>query len=226
LISNDPLSASLTRRIADEVYQRLREAIITGHLKPGARVIERDLTDRLQVSRTPIREALKQLEQEWLVVGYPHKGYFVRSPSYDEARQVYELRREAEGLSAQLAAERITDEELAAMSEAIHKSGVALNNGDLHYIPVYNNEFHLVQAQAARNTFLLQELQKLWAYVNVMRPRYWLSTNRAAESHVEHQQILTAVQRHDGFEARRLSQEHIERAWRLVAEQFTVGPSR
>ncbi len=81
----DPLAIAGSRRVFDEVYVRLRSAIIKGHFAAGERFVERTLTERLQVSRTPIREAIKRLEQEGLVVCYPHRGCFVRNPSYDEA---------------------------------------------------------------------------------------------------------------------------------------------
>lgn len=217
---NDPLSFNLSRRLVDEVYNRLREAIVTGYLKPGARVIERELTDKLGVSRTPIREALKLLEQEFLVVGYPHKGYFVRCPTFEETSQAYELRREIEGFSAQLAAERATDEELELMAEAIHKSREALQCGDLPQMLLHNNEFHRLMVMSARNSFLLQELNRLWAYVNVMRGHYWVSTNRPANSQQEHEEILSALCRRDGATARRLNEAHIERAWQLLCEKL------
>ena len=114
--SDDPLAIGGSRRVFDEVYRRLRSAIITGHFAAGERFVERTLTERLQVSRTPIREAIKRLEQEGLVVCYPHRGCFVRSPSFDEAREAYEMRRVAEGVAGEFAATRATDAELQAIT--------------------------------------------------------------------------------------------------------------
>jgi DNA-binding GntR family transcriptional regulator len=216
-VESDPLAINLSRRMGDEVYTRLRDAIVTGYLAPGARVIERDLTDRLKVSRTPIRDALKQLEQERLIVCYPHKGCFVRVPTFEEASQAYELRRMAEGFSAELAAERATQEDLEVMSAAIRKSSEALQSGDRPSMLLSNNQFHQAQAKAARNLFLYEELQRLWAYVDILRGNYWTSTDRASTSQVEHEAILDALQRRDGATARRLSEIHVQNAWTLLA---------
>lgn len=217
---SDPLAMNLNRRMGDEVYTRLRDAIVTGYFAPGARVIERDLTDRLKVSRTPIREALKQLEQERLIVCYPHKGCFVRRPTFEEASQAYELRRMAEGFSAELAAERATREDLEAMSQALRKSTEALQSGDRPSMLLHNNEFHQAQAKAARNLFLYEELHRLWAYVDILRGHYWTSTNRAATSLAEHEAILDALQRRDGATARRLNETHVQNAWTLLANML------
>lgn len=219
-VHSNPLAISLNRRMGDEVYTRLRNAIVTGYFAPGARVIERDLTDQLKVSRTPIREALKQLEQERLIVCYPHKGCFVRSPTFKEASQAYELRRMAEGFSAELAAERSTPEDLAAMSEAIRKSSEALQSGDRPSLLLYNNEFHQAQAKAARNLFLYEELHRLWAYVDILRGHYWTSTDRASTSQVEYEAILDALHRRDGATARRLSEVHVQNAWTLLTKML------
>jgi GntR family transcriptional regulator, trigonelline degradation regulator len=216
-VREDPLAINMNRRMGDEVYTRLRDAIVTGYFAPGARVIERDLTDRLKVSRTPIREALKQLEQERLIVCYPHKGCFVRSPTFEEARQAYELRRMAEGFSAELAAERATREELEVMSTAIRKSSEALQSGNRPTMLLHNNEFHQAQAKAAGNLFLYEELHRLWAYVDILRGHYWTSTDRPSTTQVEHEAILDAMKRRDGATARRLSEIHVQNAWSLLS---------
>ncbi len=119
--SNDaevPLVLTPERRVVDQVYEYLRARIVDGSLSPGARIVERALTS-LGVSRTPIREALKRLEQDGLVVCLPHRGYRVRSASAEDGRRVYEVRRALEGLAGELAAERATPEDLNSMREAL-----------------------------------------------------------------------------------------------------------
>ena len=126
------LAIRANRRLVDQVYDRLRSAIITGYFDPGSRLVERDLTTNLDVSRTPIREALKRLETDGLIVCYPHRGYFVRQPTFEEARQAYELRRALEGLAGELAAARATDHELAAMREVVARAALLLKAGYAH----------------------------------------------------------------------------------------------
>lgn len=216
----DPLGPSLSRRLFDDVYERLRSAIVAGYLPPGARVVERDLTERMQVSRTPIREAMKQLEQEGLIVCYPHKGCFVRTPTFAEAEQVYEMRRALECLAAELAAARATEEDLDAMAAAIEESERSLQSGKPQEMPVTNNQFHRLLAAAARNRFLEESLHRIWAYVDLLRYHYWSTTSRAVDSHAEHQQLLAALRSRNAVEARRLTEQHVLAAWNLILPSF------
>jgi DNA-binding GntR family transcriptional regulator len=221
----DPLAIDRGLRIFADVHERLRLAIITGHFPPGSRFVERELTDRLRVSRTPIREALKRLEQEGLVVCYPYRGWFVRSPSFDEARQAYEMRRVAEGVAGELAAQRATDEELAAFRSLIAGSRVVYETGDRESMLPRNNEFHELQARVARNVFLEQHLRTLWAYVDLLRGRAWVNTDRATSTQREHEAIVAALSRRDAALARRLNEEHVDQAWAIVSANYLAeGP--
>ncbi len=216
----DPLHIGGTRRIFDEVYQRLRSAIIAGRFAPGERFVERTLTSRLGVSRTPIREAIKRLEQEGLVVCLPHRGCFVRSPTFDEARQVYEMRRVAEGVSGELAAGRATEAELARLRTVVRLGRTALENGDREQMLLRNEEFHQLQARSARNMFLEQQLQMLWAYVDLLRGRSWIATDRAPLTQREHEAIVDALAARDSAAARQLNEVHVDNAWHVVEAMF------
>jgi DNA-binding GntR family transcriptional regulator len=217
---DDPLAIGVSRRIFDEVYRRLRSAIIAGHFPAGERFVERTLTERLQVSRTPIREAIKRLEQEGLVVCYPHRGCFVRSPSYEEAREAYEVRRIAEGFAGELAASRATDDELRAIHQLLASTRASLEAGDREEILLRNDEFHLLQAKAARNTFLEQHLKTLWAYVDLLRGRWWAAADRAFATQAEHEAIAAALSNRDATLARERNVTHVDNAWGIVEAGF------
>jgi DNA-binding GntR family transcriptional regulator len=216
----DPLAIGGIRRVFDEVYSRLRAAIIAGHFAPGERFVERALTDRLQVSRTPIREAIKRLEQEGLVVCYPHRGCFVRSPSYDEAREAYEMRRVAEGVAGELAATRATVAEIQAIRALLATTRARLEAGDREEILLRNDEFHLLQARGARNTFLEQHLKTLWAYVDLLRGRWWIEADRAFATQSEHEAIADALSKRDPALARQRNETHVDNAWSIVEAGF------
>jgi DNA-binding GntR family transcriptional regulator len=218
--AEDPLAIGANRRIFDEVYSRLRSAIITGQFPAGERFVERALTDRLQVSRTPIREAIKRLEQEGLVVCYPHRGCFVRSPSYDEAREAYEMRRVAEGVAGELAATRATDAEIDAIRQLLASTRFSLEAGNRESILLRNDEFHLLQARAARNTFLEQSLKTLWAYVDLLRGRWWAQADRAFATQAEHEAIADALASRNPALARERNQQHVDNAWSIVEAGF------
>ena len=216
----DPLAIASSRRVFDEVYVRLRSAIIKGHFAAGERFVERSLTARLQVSRTPIREAIKRLEQEGLVVCYPHRGCFVRSPSFDEAREAYEMRRVAEGFAGELAATRATDAELQAIHDLVKATRVRLEAGDREELLLRNDEFHSLQARGAKNTFLEQHLKTLWAYVDLVRGRWWMEADRAFATQSEHEAIVEALLKRDPLAARERNVAHVDNAWRVVEAGF------
>src|SRR5690606_20381148 len=92
------------KTMSEVIFERLKWEIVTGHLQPGERLVERDLTERFQVSRTPMREALKQLVRTQLAVDIPYRGVVVRTLGYEFAHNIYDLRFGTEGLSAYLAA--------------------------------------------------------------------------------------------------------------------------
>jgi DNA-binding GntR family transcriptional regulator len=218
--NGSPLAVGSERRLVDLVYKRLRTAIVTEYFEPGARLAERDLAKQLTVSRTPIREAVKRLEQDGLVVCEPHRGYYVRQPSFEEARQAYELRAALEGLATDLAAQRATPEELRRMRDAIRRGEAALRSGDHSTLLLHNNELHQLVVNAAHNQFLTRAFQTMWSYVDLLRGRWWAHTDRPADGHGEHERIVAAISGGDAPLARRLAEEHVARAWRSIARKF------
>jgi len=217
------LAISANRRLVDQVYDRLHSAIITGYFDPGQRLVERDLTTSLAVSRTPIREALKRLETDGLIVCYPHRGYFVRQPTFEEARQAYELRRALEGLAGELAATRATDDELAAMREVVRRATLALKSGDRSALLLHNRELHLLVARASHNVFLETQFTAVWSYVDLLRGNWWAKTDRPETGHREHLELIDVLAKHDAGLARSAFEEHVDRAWRNIARRFNSG---
>src|ERR1700754_1350669 len=106
--------------LTTEVYERLRQAIVAGSIRPNERLIEADLAARLEVSRTPVRESMLRLAGDGLIIAH-RRGWIVREHSAEEIREVYEIRAALEGFAAGLAALRATDEELAGI-KAIHQA--------------------------------------------------------------------------------------------------------
>ncbi|MEM7351516.1 MAG: GntR family transcriptional regulator [Acidobacteriota bacterium] len=199
---------------------RLRSAIVTGHYDAGSRLAEKELTDRLQVSRTPVREALRRLESEGLVVGYPHRGYFVRDPSFEEAKQAYETRRVVESACAELAAARATEVDLAAMRQALKRASKALEAGDRSRLLLCNKEIHHLVARAADNVFLEKQWLAMWAFAELLRGSEWVKTDRPETGHAEHVALVQAIADRDSDRARQLSEQHVTLAWANIAERF------
>jgi DNA-binding GntR family transcriptional regulator len=208
------------------VAARLRSAIVTGHFALGTRMVERDLTTRLQVSRTPIREALRRLEHEELIVGFPHRGDYVEKPSYSEARQAYEARRVIEGACCGLAARRASDVDVAAMRHALRKAQTVLDSGDRVSLLDCNRELHHLMVKAARNAFLEKEWAAMWAFADLLRGRWWGRTHRPETGHYEHEALVEAIARHDSSLAQRLGAAHVDRAWTNVSTRFEQHETR
>ena len=118
--------------LRDVVFETLRDAIIKQVLKPGERLMEIQLADEMGVSRTPVREAIRKLELEGLVVMVPRKGAYVAGVSMKDIHEVYEVRAALEMLAVSLAAERITDEELDALERQVLRESEAEANADEH----------------------------------------------------------------------------------------------
>lgn len=194
--------------------------MVTGHFAPGSRLREQELTTRLEVSRTPIREAFRRLESEGLVVGFPHRGYFVRDPSFEEAKQAYENRRVVESACCELAARRASEVDLATMRQAVRRAAEALKSGDRARLLLCNKEIHLVVARAARNMFLEKEWLAMWAFAELLRGTWWMQTERPETGHTEHEAIVEAIARGDAAGARQLSEDHVARAWTNIAARF------
>lgn len=208
------------QRLFDQVCDSLRSSIVRGQLMPGARLLEREITKQLDVSRTPVREALRKLEEEGLLVSYPHRGFFVRDPSFEEARQAYEMRRIVESASCALAAQRATEVDFAVMRQAIRQSEEALESGDRESVLHFNKYFHHSLVQAAHNVFLEKQWQSLWTFADLLRGQLWAHTSRPEKDHDDHAAIVEAIANRDAELARDLAETHIELAWEYVASRF------
>src|SRR5882757_4425407 len=127
--------------LATEVYEELRKAIVEGSIRPNERLIEADLAERLEVSRTPIRESMLRLAGDGLIVAH-RRGWIVREHSQQEIREVYEIRAALEGFAAGLAAQRATDDELAGI-QAIHQAYIdTVSDEGRGQLLEHNDAFH------------------------------------------------------------------------------------
>jgi DNA-binding GntR family transcriptional regulator len=166
--------------------QRLREAILSLHLAPGTRLVEREMVDRLGVSRTGVRAALQSLEAEGLVVRGRRGVFAVATASLHEAQQIYEVRAALEPAMAQLFVERAAAAELAALGEAVTKAEAAARTRDGHaYVEAFRN-FYAVLLTGSGNEIARGILETLEARITYLR---YLTTQRAPQA----RQLRTAA---------------------------------
>ncbi|MGO0802558.1 GntR family transcriptional regulator, partial [Clostridioides difficile] len=151
--------------LRDVVFENLREAILEGKLKPGQRLMEVQLAEQLGVSRTPVREAIRKLELEGLVVMLPRKGAYVANMSLKDIMDVLEVRASLEGLAAYLAAERISDEDIKKLKDISEEFKKSTLESDVDALLKLDVEFHECIFKATNNKKLIQLINSLWEQV-------------------------------------------------------------
>jgi len=195
-------------RLSDKAYQLIRHKIITLQLAPRTAIDEQALMEDLQLGRTPIREALQRLAAEGLVMVAPRRGMFVADISITDLQKIFEIRVVLEGLCARLAADRVTEAQLAAMEDLVDRLDRTAET-DGKALMAVDEQFHELLYQAADNELLADTLRRLLA----QSFRIWylvldrLNGVRAAmEQHVA---ITKALEARDGVLAETIVQEHI-----------------
>ena len=194
----------------DVVFKTLRQAILKGELEPGERLMEIQLAERLGVSRTPIREAIRKLELEGLVLMIPRRGAEVAKISEKNLRDVLEVRRSLEELAIDLACQRIQEEELETLREAQKEFAAAVAAGDAMEIAQTDEKFHEIIYSGTGNQKLMQILSNLREQMYRYRLEYIKDANKRQILLVEHEQILKALSLRHVQEARLAVREHID----------------
>ncbi len=203
--------------LRDVVFENLREAILEGNLKPGQRLMEVQLAEQLGVSRTPVREAIRKLELEGLVVMLPRKGAYVADVSLKDVIDVLEIRASLEGLAAYLAADRISDEDIKKLEIIMQDFNQGKDEFDVDTLLKKDVEFHECIFKATNNSRLHQLINSLWEQVYRFRVTYISDYDSTKNIINEHQLILDAIKERDSKLAKKYAQEHIEKA-----EQFMI----
>jgi len=198
---------------SDDVYERLREAILTGRARPNERLIEAELADRLQVSRTPIRESLQRLAAEGLVVSR-RRGWVVLEHTSVEIREIYEARAALEGYCARLAAQRATDAQLKEIA-SLHHPKRNLKSSRQHLVEI-NDGFHDAILAAAQNERLADMIRRNRSYYFTFRIAQLYSDEEADASIAGHQAIVRALLQRDANRAEREMRAHIDLALAVI----------
>ncbi|MDR9424037.1 MAG: GntR family transcriptional regulator [Marinobacter sp.] len=221
---NQPIIQSSTR--ADEAFDCLQTAIVTGELAPGEKIGELELCSRFELTRGPLREALGRLESRGLLVRRPHAGVKVVSVSASELMELYRIREVMEGLAARQAAERMTDKEIRDLQATLdtHEKMIEEAKGQAYYQAEGDYDFHHRIATGSRNTKLAQMLLgDLYYMVRMYRYRLSTSAGRPHMALGEHRHIVEALARRDGELAEFLMKRHINAARQNIEEKIKEG---
>jgi DNA-binding GntR family transcriptional regulator len=218
------------RSLRELAYDDIREAILTGVLPPGRRVKERDVAEQMGISTTPVKEALRRLEQEGLVVSQPRRGAVVSSLVQVPVEEIEEIRGALEGIGARLAADRLTDVELGRLAELVSDMETLTRSMQEPQRRVEDvNEFHRLILAGSRNDFLARFVATLTPFERVHQTEY-LDAAEARAILDEHLAIHAALQERDGVRAQQLMVEHYDRGrayWRGVDQaEGRIRPAR
>ncbi len=195
--------------VSEAAYRRLREAILNGQISMGSRINELELAGAWNVSRTPIRDALRRLEAEGLVQAVPGRGVVVPGLSPADVDELYELREVLEGRAARRAAERSTAEFHARLNTLIKAFGSALKQGDFDQMVAIDADLHADIAAMSGNGRLERAIETIRAQVQQVRFRSIRMNGRAAKSFREMAKLTAAMRARNGVRAEASMREHI-----------------
>jgi DNA-binding GntR family transcriptional regulator len=229
----DPLPSLEIRKFAaplrQQVLDGLRRAIIDGRLAPGMRLTERELTKMMGVSRTVVREALRQLESEGLIALIPNKGPVVRALTLAEAKDLYSIRAVLEGLAARLFVENASEAQKKQLARALEVVADAYEKGDAQQVLDTKNRFYDVLFEGAGSETLSTMLSTLhariwrWRALGLSHPRR--SAQRSKESIRGLRAVLAAINKHDAGAAEALTRAEAQRAAAEVIRLIGDGTS-
>ena len=208
--------------LRDVVFNTLRQAILTGELKPGERLMEIHLANRLGVSRTPIREAIRKLELEGLVTMIPRRGAEVAQITEKNMSDVLEVRRALDALCVEPACDRTTQEELNSLKQACEDFEIAVNTRDVKRIAQADVELHDIIVRATGNDRLIQLVNNLSEQMYRYRFEYIKDTSQHERLVEEHRIIYQAIVDKDKETASRAAKIHIDNQKKAIMRQLRL----
>ncbi len=208
--------------LRDVVFNTLRKGILTGELKPGERLMEIHLANRLGVSRTPIREAIRKLELEGLVTMIPRRGAEVAQITEKSMKDVLEVRRALDALCAELACERISEEEKQRLKESCAEFERAIKTKDATVIAKADVALHDIMVEATGNQRLVQLVNNLAEQMYRYRFEYIKDESQHERLVEEHRMIYDSILRKDCAAAAEAARMHIDNQERAVMRQIRL----
>jgi DNA-binding GntR family transcriptional regulator len=194
------------------VVESIRNAIATGRFAAGERLTEKDLCEMIGVSRTLVREALRQLESEGLIHVVPHRGPVVARVSVEQAEQIYQVRRELEGLASELFAEHASEEDQAELKKALKRLKASITGADAVERLAAKNEFYACLLRGCGNVELGQVLGQLNSRVTLLRATSLQQKGRLRQSVLELTALVKALVERDAPAARSAARLHVSNA--------------
>ena len=201
------------------VYEEIKMRILKGEIAPGQRLMEVETSEELGVSRTPVREAIKKLEKEGLVVIEPRKGTYAAKISDEDLIEILEVRESLEALAAQYAANRMKPQQKEKLVAVAQRYEKAVSDGKLSMMIKHDTEFHRILVEGSGNKTLISLIEQLQELLLRFRYLYYDNSKRAEQNPPEHRRIVDAVMAGDEKEAYDATMAHIGSLKELVTEE-------
>lgn len=212
------IDLQIQKPLRELVYLELKRKILTGEIAAETRLMEINLADRMNVSRTPIREAIRELEKDGLVTIEPRRGAYVSKISIKDMADVFEVREDLEGLAAYLAAQRIPDEKKAELEEITKQYEQAVKNGDKEALVLYDEKFHSCIVGCSDNEVLKEILEHIRELSMRFRYIYYGDFSHYEKMPAEHTRIMNAICSGDAEAARKEADDHVKALKEFIVE--------
>ena len=212
-----------SQTLSDGAFERIQTAIVQGDIPPGTRISEQFLCSTFGIGRGPLREAIRRLEGRRLVVRIPHAGVRVVSLSYEELIELYHVREALEGMACRLAAQNMTDEEIAGLRKVLaeHEQHSGLRANQSYYQQEGDLDLHYLIIHGSKNRTLSDMLcGDLYHLVRMYRYRFSSTPKRPQQAFAEHHRIIEAIADRDGELAEMLMRRHISASRRNIERRL------
>ncbi|MCG8402244.1 MAG: GntR family transcriptional regulator [Firmicutes bacterium] len=221
----EKFNAVKARTVRDMVYETLRQAIFEGRFKHGERIVEKEMAEQLQVSRTPVREAFRKLEAEGLIRYYPRKGVLVRGITAEDIIEIYAIREALETMAISFVVENVTEGEKEKLFKLIEKMKVLIEIGDDEELVRMSHLFNELLLKASRMPRLVALINNYQDYIAKFRKATLAKASRKVDALKDHEEILRAIDRMDVPRAKELTVRHLKSACRECLRAITgIGP--
>ena len=222
----DTMFVDRDKTLTQKVGEGLRHAILNGRLEPGQRLIERNLCEMTGVSRTAVREALRSLETEGLVINVPNRGPMVVSISVQEAREIYDVREILETRAVELFMKKMSDDDLAQLSEAMTKMERACKARDFELMNLEKDKFYDIIIDVCGNRLIRRVLNQVHGQIAVLRNMTIVQEGRAPLAFAEVKEIYVAILARNAKAAKRACRRHVENAGQVAIDSLVLKLSQ
>lgn len=207
-----PVRINDLRPIREIVFMELKKAIFDGRIKEGEHLVENTIAEKMNVSRTPVREALRQLEAEGLVVNIPRRGAIVKGITLQDAEEIYDLREVLEGLTTRLACRNRTEEDINRLNDILNLMAEAIKEEDYCKYLNLHKGYNDIILNSSSNKRLQSMMKNIYEHLASLRSVSLYNKDRRVLAIEEHRQIVNAIEKRDEVRAEKLAREHVKKA--------------